>query len=290
MKIALIFKKSSSLVIAALALLFVSSCQPDEPSIGNGLSDPNADASFTIEPIAGVVNKYTLTSQTTNIVGGSKWDIGEGYYDGKMTETVYFPDAGTYTIYHKALGRGGILSAPVSKVLVVSKTDPNGGNIVVGGKFADLNDSSKWTKTNSTSNATIVYGNGFAKLSATGWAGQGIYQKVSVVAGKKYKIDMLTSSTTGCQDTWFEVYCGHKVPVDGQDYSDGGTLRSINTWDGCGNNPFSGKISAIGCKADNNKGIFTATVTGDAYLVIRGGGADMKDGIKITNIEMRLSL
>ena len=30
--------------------------------------------------------------------------------------------------------------------------------------------------------------------------------------------------------------------------------------------------------------------TGDVYLVIRGGGFDMKDGIKMTNIEMRLSL
>ena len=290
MKIAQILKKSITVVITAVAMIMFASCQPDEPSTGNGLSDPNPDASFTVEPVAGAINKYTLTSQTTNIIGGSKWDIGEGYFDGKLTETVYFPDAGTYTIYHKALGRGGILSAPASKVVVVSTTDPNGGNIVSGGKFANPTDWAKWTKTNSSSNATLVYGDGFAKLSATGWAGQGVYQKISVVAGKKYKIDLLTSSTTGCQDTWFEVYCGYKVPVNGQDYSDGGILRSINTWDGCGTNPFSGKISLVGCKPDNNKGIFTATTTGDVYLVIRGGGSDMKDGIKFTNIEMRMSL
>jgi hypothetical protein len=263
MKIALIFKKGLSFIVASITVSILISCQPDEPSVGNGLSDPNADATFTIAPVAGVVNKYTLTSQTFNVIG-------------------------TYTINHKVLGRGGVLSAAKSQVLIVPTTDPNGGNLVAGGKFANPTDWAKWTKTTANTSATIVYGDKYAKLSASGWAGQGIYQKISVVAGKKYKIDMLTSSTTGCQDTWFEVYCGYKVPVDGQDYNDGGMLRSINTWDGCGNVPFSSKISAIGCKPSNNLGIFTATSTGDVYLVIRGGGFDMKDGIKMTNIEMRL--
>jgi hypothetical protein len=290
MKIALIFKKGFSLIVASIALSLLISCQPDEPSVGNGLSDPNADATFTIAPVTGAVNKYTLTSQTIDVIGGSKWDIGEGYFEGKLTETVYFPDAGTYTINHKVLGRGGVLSAAKSQVLIVPTTDPNGGNLVAGGKFANPTDWAKWVKTTTSTSATIVYGDKYALLKASGWAGQGIYQKISVVAGKKYKIDLSTSSTTGCQDTWFEVYCGYKVPVDGQDYNDGGMLRSINTWDGCGKVPFAGKISAIGCKPDNNKGIFTATSTGDVYLLIRGGGADMKDGIKMTNIEMRLSL
>lgn len=289
MKIALIFKRGLSFIVASIALCTLISCQPDEPSIGNGLSDPSADATFTIAPVAGAVNKYTLTSQTIGVIG-SKWDIGEGYFLGKLTETVYFADAGTYTINHKALGRGGVLSAAKSQVLIVPTTDPNGGNLVAGGKFANSTDWAKWTKTTTNTSATIVYGDKYAKLSASGWAGQGIYQKIRVLAGIKYKIDLSTSSTTGCQDTWFEVYCGYKAPVDGQDYNDGGMLRSINTWDGCGNVPFSGKISAIGCKADNNKGIFTATSTGDVYLVIRAGGSNMRDGIKFTNVEMRLSL
>lgn len=288
MKIALIFKKGLSFIVASIALSILISCQPDEPSVGNGLSDQNADATFTIAPVVGAVNKYTLTSQTIDVIGGSKWDIGEGYFDGKLTETVYFPDAGTYTINHKVLGRGGVLSAAKSQVLIVPTSDPNGGNLVVGGKFTNSTDWDKWTKleTNSES-ATIVYENGFAHLTAKWWNGQGIYQKVSVVAGKTYNIDLHTSSTSGCSNTWFEVYCGYAIPAN-KDYNDGGMKRSINTWDGCGNVPFSGKISAIGCKASNNLGVFTATTTGDVYLVIRGGGEDMKDGIKITNVEMRL--
>ena len=288
MKIALIFKRGLNFTVASIALCMLVSCQPDEPSIGNGLSDPNADASFTITPILGAVNTYTLTSQTVNVIGGSKWDTGEGYFDGKLSETLYFPDAGTYTINHKVLGRGGVLSVAKSQVLIVPTTDPNGGNLVAGGRFTNPTDWAKWTKTNTNTTASLVYGDKYAKLTATGFAGQGIYQKISVVAGKKYKIDLSASSTTGCQDTWFEVYCGYKVPVDGQDYNDGGMLRSINTWDGCGKDPFAGKISSIGCKPSNNLGIFTATSTGDVYLVIRGGGADMKDGIKFTNVEMRL--
>jgi hypothetical protein len=86
------------------------------------------------------------------------------------------------------------------------------------------------------------------------------------------------------------VYCGYAAPVTGTDYSEGGKLRALSTWDGCATATFSGKISVVGCKPENNLGIFTATKTGTAYLVIRGGGEDMKAGVKIQNIEMRPSL
>jgi hypothetical protein len=64
-------------------------------------------------------------------------------------------------------------------------------------------------------------------------------------------------------------------PEDGKDFNDGGMLRSINTWDGCGKDPFAGKISSISCKPSNNLGIFTTTSTVDVYLGIPGGGADL---------------
>jgi hypothetical protein len=164
------------------------------------------------------------------------------------------------------------------------------GNILKGGRLTNADDWSKWTVTNPASSASITFASGSATLTASGWAGNGIYQAVNVVAGKKYVIDMVTSSTTGCSNTWFEVYCGYSAPITGTDYSEGGKLRALSTWDGCATAAFSGKISAVGCKAENNLGIFTATQTGTAYLVIRGGGEDMKAGIKIQSIEMRPSL
>ena len=59
-----------------------------------------------------------------------------------------------------------------------------------------------------------------------------------------------------------------------------------NTWDGTGKIPFAGKITDVGSTTDAN-GVFSATETGTVYLVIRGGGSNMGDGISITNIEFR---
>ncbi|HSD06925.1 hypothetical protein [Flavobacterium sp.] len=288
MNIKIVLNRSIFLMLSIIALSSLAGCQPDDAD--NGLSDPNVDPSFTITPVEGSANKFTLTAQTKNVLG-SKWDFGDGagMNLGKMTETLFLPDAGTYTVTHAAIGRGGIINT-TTKDIVVATTDPIAGNILKGGKLLNSADWSKWTVTNPTSSANIVFAAGSATLTATGWAGNGIYQAINVVAGKKYVIDMVTSSTTGCNNTWFEVYCGYSAPVTGTDYSEGGKLRSINTWDGCGTGPFSGKISVVGCSAANNKGIFTATQTGTAYLVIRGGGEDMKAGIQIKNIEMRLSL
>lgn len=100
-----------------------------------------------------------------------------------------------------------------------------------------------------------------------------------------------TSSASGCKNSWFETYMHTTVPTPESDYSFGGKRYAISTWDGCGtvNVPFSGLISKIYCgnSSADNSGTYTATATGIAYLVIRGGGEDMKDGITIDNIEVR---
>jgi hypothetical protein len=231
-----------------------------------------------------------LTAQTKDVIR-SGWDLGDGagLFMGKMSETIFLPDAGTYTVVHSAIGRGGIVNTATQEI-VVATPDPVAGNILKGGKLVDSDDWSQWTIANPSSSASIVFGSGSATLTASGWAGNGLYQAVEVVAGKKYVIDMITSSTTGCSNTWFEVYCGYSAPIQGTDYSEGGKLRALSTWDCCATAPFSGKISVVGCKPENNLGIFTATKTGTAYLVIRGGGEDMKAGIKIQFIEMRPTL
>jgi hypothetical protein len=288
MNIKVILNRYIYLMISIITLSSLVSCQPEDAD--NGLSDANVDPSFSITTVEGSANKFTLTGQTENVLG-SKWDFGDGagMSFGKMTETLFLPDAGTYTITHAAIGKGGIVNTATQEIIVATP-DPVAGNILKGGRLANSDDWSKWTVTNPASSANITFASGSATLTASGWAGNGMYQAISVVAGKKYKIDMVTSSTTGCSNTWVEVYCGYSAPVTGTDYSEGGKLRALSTWDGCATAPFSGKISAVGCKPENNLGIFTATTTGTAYLVIRGGGEDMKAGIKFQNIEMRPSL
>jgi hypothetical protein len=289
MNIKIVLNRCFYSMFAIITLSLLGSCQ-SEDMVDNGLSDANVDPSFTITAIDGSKNKFLLTAQTKNVLG-SKWDMGDGagMNSGKMTETLFLPDVGTYTITHAAIGRGGIVNI-ASQQIVVATPDPVSGNILKGGRLTNNDDWSKWTVTNPASSASITFASGSVTLTASGWAGNGIYQAISVVAGKKYVIDMITSSTTGCSNTWFEVYCGYTAPVTGTDYSEGGKLRALSTWDGCATAAFAGKISAVGCKAENNKGIFTATQTGTAYLVMRGGGEDMKAGIKIQNIEMRPSL
>ncbi|MBF4470119.1 hypothetical protein [Flavobacterium sp. HJJ] len=288
MNLHIIKKKGALLLLIAAAIVNFTSCQPEDSFADNGLTSTAVDASFTITPVEGKVNVYKLAAQPKGVLR-SLWDTGDGLAAGKMTYEISLPDAGTYTISHTAVGAGGA-KAEAKQQLVVATSDPVKGNILKGGKLANSDDWAKWTVTNPASSASIIFGSGSATLTASGWAGNGIYQAVNVVAGKKYVIDMVTSSTTGCSNTWLEVYCGYAVPVTGTDYSEGGKLRALSTWDGCATTAFSGKISAVGCKAENNLGIFTATQTGIAYLVIRGGGEDMKAGIKIQNIEMRPSL
>lgn len=282
--------KGILLFFAAVAIVNFTSCQPEDSLTNNGLTPETIDASFEIAPVAGNSNKYMLTSQTKDVLR-SGWDLGDGagMYFGKMVETVFLPDAGSYSITHNVIGKGGIVNT-ATQTIVVAKSDLVAGNILKGGKLTDKTDWSQWTITSPSSNASLVFSSGSVSLTASGYAGNGFYQAVDVVAGKKYVIDMVTSSTTGCVNTWLEVYCGYATPIPNTDYSEGGKLRALSTWDGCAKEAFSGKISIVGCSAENNKGIFTATKTGKAYLVIRGGGDNMKAGIKIQNIEMRLSL
>jgi hypothetical protein len=270
----------------------LTGCQAD--IVGSGLTEAAPlNAAFTVTPISGVVNRYKLTATSTSYIS-SKWELGDGSpaYMGKMEENIFLPDVGTYVVKHTAIGKGG-QTFTSTQTIVVTTPDPVAGNIVAGGKLADATDWAKWNLYDVatwSSNATWTFGSGYTLLKSYGWDQYGMSQAVNVVAGRKYKIDMFVSSTSGGVDTWFEVYCGPNPPVTGAEYNAGGKLRAISTWDSCGNTAYAGKISVVGCNAANNLGIYTATTTGVVYLVMRGGGNDMKDGIKIQNIEMRGTL
>ncbi|WPR72648.1 hypothetical protein SLW70_05825 [Flavobacterium sp. NG2] len=284
MKLKIVLNKGIYLMFALATLGILNSCQPDEVGNGNGLTDANVDASFTITPVAGAVNKYTLSAQTNNVLA-SKWDVGEGEYAGKMIETVSFPDAGTYTIVHTAIGKGGATKT-ATKQIVVATSDPVAGNIIQGGKFESATDHAKWTILNiSASGAAWTFNNGSATIKGGGWSQQGIYQAVQVQANKDYKIDMKVSGS-GASNTWFEVFVSKTAPVQNSDYSADGKRMGLSTWDGCGNAPFSGKLSVVGCTGSGNTVRFTEA--GTVYLVIKCGGENIgTTGISITNVEMR---
>jgi hypothetical protein len=261
------------------------------------ITKSDLNPAFTVVPV--VANKYTLTPTSNKNVISSQWDLGIGSF-AKFNpgDTLFLPDAGSYIIKRYVVGAGGITSDTISQTITVATSDPKSGNLLLGSKFVTPADLAKWTigGTGTPAGGVWTYTPGTATtsgketLTASGYAGNGIYQAVNVTAGKKYHIDMLISSTTGLSDSWLEVYCDYTNPttVTG-DYSVGGKRYSVSTWDNAAaKSPFSGKISKLMLgKATDNVGTFTATTTGTVYLVIRGGGNDMKAGISITNIEFR---
>lgn len=283
------FKRNICLMLF-VALGTLNSCS-DEVD-GNVLVATNIDPAFTITPVSGKVNTYLLTSQIPGIMS-SRWDIGYGPYLGKMNEEVSFPDAGTYTVKHIAVGAGAA-TANVSHDIVVATSDPARLNLVKGGYFKDAADYAQWTslKLSPTGAAFWSFAPGSATLhSPGGYAQEGIYQAIDVVKDKEYTIDMLVSAASGSDESWLEVYAGKTVPTDGVEYKDN-RVMGISTWDGCGKSEFLGRLSIVGCvKNDATKEVSNVVkfdTTGKIYLLIRSGGNTYtKDGMMIGRVEFR---
>ncbi len=262
----------------------MSACQPDEVTVGNGLSDPNVNADFTVAPVDGQPNRFVLQAETSNVLK-SRWDIGDGFYNGAMNENIFLPDAGTYTVSHIAVGRGGLTNM-TSQEINVATSDPVAGNIVKGGTFATAEDQAQWTVLKiSDSGTSWSFSDKGATVIGGGYNQQAIYQPVEVIAGRNYTIDMNVSGS-GSVNTWFEVYASPEKPVEGQDYTAGGRLIGLSTYDGCANDPFNAKLSKYGCVGSGN--VVSFTQSGTIYLLIKSGGESLgATGITVTNVEMR---
>ena len=271
--------------IGALAVGIYTGCQPEDGGDGNGLTSANIEASFTITPVAGKMNTYALKANENGVLG-VKWAKGDGSAAsvGKAIDTVFFPDAGKYTIMLTAIGKGGE-EKTTSQDVTVATSDPVAGNLIVGGKM-EAADDAKWLRLPIGNGVDFALAGGKMTATGGGWGHKGIYQAVDVVAGKKYKVDMLVSGG-GAVNTWFEVYVGTAVPEAGKDYSDGGKRLALNTWAGCGNANFNGKFSSVSCDAPAGNTVQFAT-TGKVYLVIRTGGEYLgANGISVDNVEFR---
>ena len=284
MIVKMIKSKSVGFTCLLVVLLGLTGCQPDEVTTGNGLSDPNVDASFTVEAVSGEPNRFVLEASNDNVLK-SLWNTGDGFYKGAFTEEIFLPDAGTYTITHQAYGRGGVVNE-TSQEVNVATSDPVAGNLIKGGSFETQADYDEWTILQiSDSGAYWTFNEGSANIVAGNNNQQGLYQAVSVEANKTYTIDMKVFGS-GATDTWFEVYVSPTPPVQNQDYSADGTRIGLNTWAGCGNSAFEGKLSKISCSGSGNSISFEQS--GTVYVVIKSGGKNLgSTGISITNVEFR---
>ncbi|WP_047245249.1 PKD domain-containing protein [Maribacter thermophilus] len=272
--------------IAMGALLIA--CQPDEIEEGNGLVATELDAGFTITDVADANNTYVLTANGSYLT--SSWDLGKGigFVSGGTEETVFYPDAGTYTIQHKVTGIGGVSKTAIQTIDIES-SDPVAGNLVRGGKFENENDHAEWTILNiSASGASWTFNENSATITASDYNQQAIYQAIEVVAGREYEIDMFISGD-GNDEAWFEVFASTVEPVQWSDYGND-VVMGLNTWTGCGTGTLSDFLSSTGCVANSYSGVVSNTVTfdtsGTVYLVIKCGGGTVP-GYTISNVEMR---
>jgi len=277
-------KRYLAAFLVVIAISSFTACQPDEAGDGNGLSDANVDASFTITLVAGSANRFILKRDGANVIN-NKWNIGKGSFSGKELQEVFLADAGTYTISHTAIGRGGV-SNTLSQQLVVATSDPAAGNMVKGGNFLNAEDHAQWTVLHISGTETNwTFNEGSATVKGGSNAQQGIYQALQVEANKKYTLDMKVKGS-GATDTWFEVYVSPVEPTQNSDYSAGGKRLSLNTWTGCGNNSFDDYLSSIGC--DGSGPVVEFPTSGTVYLVIKSGGGNLgTTGITISEVEFR---
>lgn len=272
------------------ALLFTG-CQPDKLE-DTTVPDTVLQSTFTVSPVQGRTNRYLVTNTTTGAIA-SRWDIdnGSGWAMGKMADTVFYPDAGTYTIKMQSLNKSGRLFDATPQTVTVATGDPFSGNLVQGGKM-NPGDDAYWTKLKIANNNNVVWTFADGKYTVTGTGGghAGIYQAIQVEANKKYRFAMFVSGS-GATDTWFEVYFGTTAPTQGSDYSAGGTQIGLNTWTGCGKTAFSGNLATIGCAGSlkGKNGEITFAQSGTIYLVIKCGTNTSlgTTGISIDNVELR---
>jgi PKD repeat protein len=279
--------KNTKLAIFSAALLttlFNTGCTPDSKDFSLPATIPAV--TFTATPLASNPN-FIVVKNTTPGAFLLLWDYGNGSNSKKEADTVLYDAKGTYTLTLNAFNAGGKNS--VSQTITIAN-DYYGVEKLQGGDMETASQS-KWTLLNTGGTQTgIAFTNGVLKFTNSGDANGGIYQAVNVIAGKKYTF-AADIAGGGATNTWFEIYFGKTVPVQGTDYSDNQYI-AMNTWAGCGVSPFSGNLATIGCGGTGagKNGVMTFTTSGTIYLVMKVGsccGGNLGTGMTIDNISLK---
>lgn len=261
------------LVISIVMLLL--SCADDDTFFPAPTAE---DAAFAFSFDASNPNIVNFSALERDNNWYTHWDFGDNSIaEGHETDKVFLR-AGDYDVRFKVFTRGG--SAESIQTIVINE-DFEGPNVLLNGEF---NGSDEWTVLPISDGVDVNFTDDKAVWTGGEFGHAGIYQPVHVVANVPYQIDMEVSGN-GLTDSWFEVYIGSETPVAGQDYADGGIRFGLNTWAGCGNEPFEGSLTEISCIGEGN-GLVEFNTTGTVYLVIRGGGADYSSGLSLDNASM----
>jgi hypothetical protein len=259
-----------------VSLLSLAACSDDAADITPAPTVDNASFSYSFAPDN--ANRVIFTGQPNVDTWYTHWDFGDNTAAESLeVEKLYFLK-GDYEVRFKVFTEGG--TAETVQTISIAE-DIIGSNLVENGK---LDDDQSWTVLPISGGVDVAFQNGAAVWTGGGGGHVGIYQAMELEASTTYQINMDIAGS-GLTDSWFEVYVGAVVPMDGVDYTDGGIRLGLNTWEGCGSDPFETAFSVVSCKGD---GIFEFPTAGTYYLVIRGGGADYgTTGVTIDNITIR---
>jgi hypothetical protein len=259
-------------------MLACSTSGDDEITVAPTSED--AAFSYTLDPEN--PNRVLFKAAPSIETWYTHWSFGDNTSaEGTQAEKIYFL-AGDYKVRFKIFTEGG--TAENIQTVSIAQ-DIIGPNLVKNGEFD--NDDEFWSILQISGGAEVKLENGTATWSGGSWGHVGIYQAIDIEANTTYQINMDISGS-GMSDCWFEVYMGTTAPVDGVDYNDGGIRLGLNTWDGCGSEPFNGVFTELTCSNGGGDGTFEFPQAVTAYLVIRAGGADFgAEGVSIDNIAVR---
>ena len=266
-------------LLVCFSLFFITACSSDEEEVIVAPTSSNAMFSYTIDPDN--ANRIIFAGEPTMKTWYTHWNFGDNTSaEGIQTEKLFYLK-GDYEVKFKIFTDGG--TAETTQTISIAE-DITGSNLLENG---ELNDSSSWTVLPIGDGADVVFENGTAVWSGGGWGQVGIYQSITVGANTTYQIQ-LDIAGSGMTDCWFEVYVGTVAPTAGVDYTDGGIRLGLNTWDGCGSEPFDGPLTSLSCSNGGGDGTFEFPNDATAYFVIRSGGADLgTDGVTVDNITLR---
>ncbi len=256
-------------------ILISSGCANDDDFVAYVPTSEDAAYSFTFDTEN--PNKVIFTANTEVETWFTHWDFGDNSSAEGMEASKIYLKKGDYDVRFKIFTDGG--EAEFIQTIVINE-DFKGQNILLNGEF---NGSDQWTVLPISDGVTVDFTGEKAFWSGGGGGQVGIYQPVHVEANVPYQIDMEISGS-GMSDAWYEVYIGAEVPVAGQDYAYGGMRLGLNTWNGCGAEPFDGLFTEISCQGEGN-GLVKFNTSGTVYLVIRGGGFGTTD-VSLDNATM----
>ena len=262
-----------------IGILFtITGCSDD---IESAIPPTSEDAIFSYSFDPDNPNKVYFTAEPAVSTWYIHWSFGDNTsYDLGLETSKVFTKKGDYEVEFKIFTEGGTASYIQT---VTIESDFEGPNILRNGDFSEGDEF--WSVLPISDGVDVSMDNNNAQWTGGGWGQVGIYQAVHVLANNTYQITMDIKGGP-LTDSWFEVYIGMEPPVAGQDYADGGMRMALNTWEGCGNEPFDGPFSEYSCVGSG--ATFEFPTEGTVYFVIRGGGADYGDvGVTVDNIAIR---